>query len=1858
MVSGLEPDPVTTPPAGAVGDPEQPVAGTATDPVSAIEATAATPMTAAVDFVHPGTVVVPSGEKARVTANLAALRVAKQCAQEGNRPATPDEQQVLAQWSGWGATPKIFDDRDERWGSQRAELRELLSDREYREARASVLNAHYTDPAIAQAMWNALTRAGFSEGLVLEPGCGSGNFLAFAPPAATPVGVEIDPITAQIAHLLYPRAQVRNEGFEQTRVAEGAFTVAVGNVPFGDFAVTDPVHNPRNHSIHNHFLIKSLALTAPGGFVAAITSSHTLDALSDKARRDLYQLGDLVGAVRLPSNAFTAVAGTQVVTDIVVFRRRDDARDPRPAPPENVDWLHSDVVEIVDRDGNWQTTHHNRWFSQHPECVMGTFRLDRGLYRDGTLVVVDDSHEPLAQRVDLALSRIVDTAISGGLGLDARPVAADRAFSAGVFDSAALYDGVLPIGHIEYQVAGDEFTRIGVDGDPEPLKIPASRRTETRHLLRLRDLTTAVITSQRDGSAATAGEREALRAELNRTYDSYVAAYGPINRFRLSGGTPRSQEQAEAKLADFERAWRLRHGDEAGPFAGALPDEVLADLEERAWQASPLVRRQTHLEALRRDPAMAAVLSLEVFDESTMTARKAAVFARDVVVPPTPVTSAATPAEALSISLGESGHVDLQRIGGLLGMAPEQVRTQLRGLVYPEPATGELQPAATALSGNIRSKLDAAIAARDLDPANAEWGDLVAALEGKLPTPLPPSRIAAELKPGPTWIAPEDYRRFVTDVFGAQDVAVERGAGQWTVAVPPYQANTRVMRTEFGADNEEPHKRRSAVDLFEALMNQEPIVVRNGRKEREDGAPEVDMKATVFAQVQAEKILNEFRQWIFSDDERTERLSAEWNRRFNSWVAPQHDGSHLLLPGLGPNFIPMPHQRNAVARVLAEPTVLLDHVVGAGKTGEMFMAAMELKRRGLVRQPWIVVPTHLIEQFGREVRQWYPAANVLLGRKGMSDEERRVFAAQTATTDFDMVIVPDSVFELIRVHPDRHVTYIEVQLDELRRELENDANSENTVKKIERATKALKKRLDSATDQARKDTGVLFEDTGCDYLFVDEAHHFKNKGRVCAIDTLSLIGSNKAEDLALKLGILRERRQDEARAKGVTVRPGAERVATFATGTPIANSLAEAWVMQQYLRPDLLEEAGVRTITDWAATFTTTRSETVTNASGTQLKVVSRVSAFANPKQLAMLSAQYTDVVLRDEVPAKLPRHDGRKIISTTPSQEIKDFIADLEYRLDEVSPKTTHVDNVLKVINDGRNAALDPRLVNLPLDDWNNTRVAAVAAEVSARYKAHRGNVYLDESGAPSPETGALQLVFCDRGTPKRGARFTLYAGLKDALIASGVPAEKIAFIHDAKTAAQKLALSADCRSGRIQVLIGSTPKMGTGMNVQQRMIALHHMDVPWRPADLEQREGRILRQGNQNDNVEILTYVTEGTTDTVMWGKVESKAHFIEQYRSGQLEDVAAIDDLDEEISLAEAAAATKAAATGDERFLLMAQLQDDVKKLSALEAAHIDSRNEARRAVSRIEREIPVLHQDIEVIAAASAGHEQWREAGKPFTVAGDEGRTYIDRPERSEALLARAQALWGEMKGKGARFTRPIAMFPNGWTAVASRPMSRNDELIISFPDYPGGGFEIWTEPEKLFTSQGGQRSATASGLASRLENLYQRLPDKVADKKRTLSRLEAEDEVQRPRMNAEFEHAEDLAAKRAALHEVRLEIEQAAKSEEAMARQAAAEQRLRAAGRKKGWSLELNPTKQTVTDSPYTTTAEYVRAVQVKHAQLAAEWDRRSHEPRTGPQLIAERRAHEAGDTSRSYAAGAHSAVDADFSAVEPPGPDI
>ncbi len=1799
----------------------------------------------AVRFEHPGTILVPSGAKARARANIAAAQIAVAC-RDTNRGATPAEQQVLSQWSGWGAAPDIFDPNKPDWAAERTQLRELLSAEDYDSARRSTLNAHYTDPRLVSAMWDALRDAGFAGGRVLEPGCGSGTFMAMAPEGAVMVGVEKDPMTAQIAHLLNPQAQVRLEGFETTTVPQGAFAATIGNVPFAKTAVHDPVYNPDyRYNLHNHFLIKSLHLTAPGGWVMGITTHSTMDAVGAAgvdARREMAELADLVGAVRLPSSTFREVAGTDVTTDLLIFRRRES---PLPANAEP-DWVQTRMLDLPDRDGDHKAIAVNSYFADHPERVAGQMQLSRGLYRDDSLTVAADAgHASIPEHVRTILDDIVTEARRDGLAH--APIVTSRAeqdeavFRDGLADATELYAGVPIQGTVRWNDERREFESYlaAADGGQqptwEPLPVPKSRVAETRHLLELRDLTVAVIGSQTGG--ADMAVRNDLRAALNTSYDAYVRRYGPINRFAEQGGRERTDTEVAERMVKLEQKWRIKNGtrrlDADGepvlgdngkpivdPYPGLLPPEEADRIADEADQPTAVQYRRNHMQKLRDDPMAATLMAIEIFNEDTQTARKAALFHRDVYSPPSRVERAETPQDAVAISLGETGRVDLGRVAQLLDVDRAAAREQVRGHVFAAvDGSDDLLPAAEFLSGNVREKYAAAktlLGEATDEQVRRDLSESVDALGEVIPRDLQPNEIGV-VKPGVNWVEKTDYARFATEVLGGGRTRVERGAGQWTVNSALGTVDVDKFFTEFGAPNEEDRKSRTAGELFESLLNQESVVINNSTGDVEQGAPVIDAQATLMAQVQMGKIADEFAQWVWSDQDRTERLVRTYNDRFNAFVAGKYDGTHLSLPGVSAEFDPHPYQRNAVARALAEPTVLLDHVVGAGKTGTMFMSAMELKRRGLVKQPWIVVPTHLIEQVAREAKQWYPAANVLAGRKSMDPEARRLLVSQSATSDWDMVIVPSSVFELIPTHPDRQTNYMRAQLAELQTQLESGgAQERSTVKRIEQAKARLEKRIKALTTGKRsKDTGLYFEQTGCDYLIVDEAHGYKNKQRECAIDSLSHPGSQKAEDLSLKLGHLRELAQGRAATDGRSLTPGAEKVAMFSTGTPIANSLAEAWVMQQYLRPDVLETAGVSSVTDWAATFTKTRQETITNATGTRLQVVSRVSSYNNPKAMYALSQQFTDVVTRAQVPAKLPTFDGRQMISTEPGQQVRDFIADLEHRGDH--PKDdARVDNPLKILNDGRNVALDPRLVGLT-PEKHTTRAETVAGEIARIYHRDADRTYLTEDRSTVAELpGSFQIAFCDRGTPKPDGSWTVYSAIKDELIERGVAAEHIRFIHDAKTPAQRLKLFDDCKSGKVRVLIGSTERMGTGVNVQSRLAALHHIDVPWRPADLEQREGRILRQGNQNDQVDIFQYVTAGTTDTVMWGKVEMKSRFIDEYKMGQLSNTDELGEIDSE-SLTEAAAATKAAATGDMRFIKMVELDDEVSKLTAMESAHRDTQSHARRRVGTLDREIPNKQAQIDALTGLADTIERWDTGGRQFAILDGRGaaETFDERPERSAALMERARETYFALKGRGASDYRPIAAFAD--TGIRLE-MSRSIEGDMTY--FRLAGAELKT-PQYLPSMDGEvfkkpASPATASGLTTRVENGHARLGALPAEYRRDVEDMTRERDMLIPRMDTRFEHADALRDKRVELQQIKSAIAAEAQTPEAIAARAAAAERLRVAGREPGWSLEWNPTNHMVEEAGVASREEYRVAAQRIEEIRAAEYAAKTQQEAT------------------------------------------
>lgn len=1788
---------------------------------------------------------VPSGAKARVRANLAAIRVVRVLDIE-DRAATADEQQILARWSGWGAVPQVFDTDNDEFAGERAEVRDLLTDGEYRQAEASILNAHYTDPAVAAQMWTALRRAGFSGGRVLEPGCGSGNFIGLAPPDAVMVGVENDALTARIATALYPQAQVRSEDFATTRVAENAFVATVGNVPFGNYPVYDPAHNAARHSIHNYFILKSLALTAPGGYVAAITSRYTMDALDSRARTAIAARADLVGAVRLPGSAFKTVAGTTVVTDILLFRKREEdaPHDPHPS------WL--DVQEVpIGRAEPADTSADrgpaaagpvpvgiNSYFVTNPHRVLGEMSIGHGQYGAATLRVEADPAYS-AELVGQHLGELVDAALDAGQGLTATAaqvaMAESPIFAAGLVTAAAAAEQV-PLDTLRFNAELDIIERWSgsewVDNNTAKARVG-----ETRELIELRDIATTLIHAQLGGSSAV--EKDQLRALLNRRYDTYVETHGPINRFKMTEPTAPTRAMHDEKLRKAELQWRRKNATEDGPHTGPVPEELLERWDAEAWEPAVPQKRRAHLSGgIRHDPGWATVAALEHFDERHQTTRKAAIFAADVIAPPTPRESADTPQEALAISAGEGRGIDLARVAQLRAITAAEAREELRGLIFADPADPDtFISAPTYLSGNVRDKLAQAETAAQQDPQLLEN---VVALREMIPPDLHASQI--KVRPGMTWIPADDLADFIREVLRADRVTVEYTLQRWVIEVPTWQRSTVVMTEEYGTTA------CDAVELLDKVCNSRSIQVMNTPAHVNDHPnEEINLKATFAARAKADKIEEEFADWLFRDETRRERLVTEYNRRFNGLRAPRHDGTYLTFPGMSEVFTPHPYQRNAVARILHEPTVLLDHVVGAGKSGTMFMGAMELKRLGLVRQPWIVVPNHIIDQIGREAKQWYPAARILMGTAGTDADERRRLIAQSAASDWDMAIVPLSAFTLIGVSPQLQMQYVEKSLDELRTQLEDRTigSTRSSKKIIERAVKAAKARLEQLTDQASKDTGPRFEQSGCDYLFMDEAHMFKNLPRISNIAELACTGLNKRpQDLDLKLDVLRQRRRDEAAAAG-RAGDGVDRVATFATGTPIMNGLGESWVMQHYMRPDLLEAAGVSHIDAWGMEFTDTVTRIEMNATGSKMIVVTRVGKYVNLPEMLALSAVFSDVVTRDQVPVGLPQLVGgqRSIVTTQPDVEVRDFITDLGFRSDQLDPRDPRRDNQLKISSDGRNASLDPRLAHLgaPADGG---RARAVAREILRIHAYSKDRRYLDEFGSPHPDRGAVQIVFCDRGTPKANtSQFTVYAAIRDELIAGGMDPAAIRFIHDARPGAERLQLQADCRSGAVAVIMGSTEKMGTGTNIQTRAIALHHVDVPWRPGDLEQREGRIIRQGNQNTEVEILNYVAEGSYDTVMWQKVESKAVFINQAKRNEVGDLREVEDLGGG-DIGESAAATKAIATGDPRYLRQVELDETVQRLSALAQAHQEATRAARLRLSRTRASVSELTDQIAALDEVLIRHPASSTSYTVYpqlTTTGDIGR-YTERKDAALAFADACRQVWARKAGAG-RFL-PVGAV-NGIDVLAAHELFSGD-LVLTL-SVPSATRQI--QPKTLFGTgtpapEGPADSpeSRARGILQRAENLYKELPefrDGLLERRRItetdLADLEALGETP-------FEHAGELEARRLELTELTTALRLESQSEAALAKSAAAAERLAATGREPGWSLLLNPTPAVVEEAEAQSADELRQRVLAVQALRAADYARK--QARTSRPAVQPRPGNSAAHPAAAAARAALSAL--------------
>lgn len=1600
------------------------------------------------------------GVGGRVGANLAALQVLARLRQEDRRPSELEREQ-LTRWRSWGAEPGIFEE-----DSPRAEaLRGLLSAQEWNSARRTTINAHYTDPQLARAIWQGVRGLGFEGGRVLEPGCGSGLFIQEAP-ADLPVeitGVELDPVSAQIAAYLHPHASIRAESFASSPLAEDSFDLTIGNVPFADVSLHDTRHNRDRHSLHNHFIIKSLHLTRPGGMVAVLTSRYTMDSLSGSARAQMGELADLIGAVRLPSGAHRGFAGTDAVTDLLILRRR-----PVGEPARGASWLTSRADEVL-------SVPVNDYWRAHPQQVIGSMVVqEHGMYgrEDLAVQIADRARVPalFAQGVHA----LVEHAEGEGLtftGPSARGAVLDEPGLAGG-------PGQRLRGRISYDDQGRWHQSTGAG--QEEFEVPASVAGELRALVDLRDATLRVLDLE-GTSVEDTGELTRARQGLRRGYETYVRQYGPINRVSVRQSARLDREGQPVSTRTYPAAMRL----------------------------------------LRRDPHAPVVKALEHYEEASGTATGATILHERVLAPSSYPTRAQSPADALAIVLDARGQVDLGEIARLLDMDVDQARAGLGTLVFDDPVSGRLVSAPEYLSGNVRQRLRQAEEAAQGD---RRFAVNVAQLRRVIPADLEPGQITANL--GAVWIPAAEVSAFLRETLGESSVQVEHlGAANWRVRGGLRQAPAAT--STWGTE------RMCAHEIVERVMRQQRVVVHD-TVERPDGGQTsvVNVVATEAAAAKAGALQEAFGRWVWADPQRAQRLARRYNDTFNAIVLRSYDaeGERLSLPGLAVGFEPHPHQRAAVARMIGEPSVGLFHAVGAGKTAEMVMGTTELKRLGLITKACVVVPNHMLEQVAREWLQLYPAASILTAASDdLRGAGRRDFIAKAATGSWDAVLLTQGAFASIPVSQEAQRSYLEREVASVREQLEKARAaglSSMSLKSLEKAVIRQEQRVERLLDR-RRDLGVSWEQTGIDYLVVDELHLYKNLTVVSNIQDVAREGSQRATDLDMKLHLLREKAGPHGR------------VMTGATATPIANTMAEAWVMQRYLRPDLLADAGLSDFDSWAATFGRTVSKLEMRPAGDGFRVRDRFAAFDNLPELLQMWHVPADVkTARDlalPVPAITPGPDGRRapeIVAVAMSRAQREFMTSLAQRSQLVQARAVapSVDNMLKISSDGRTAGLDLRLMGARQADPGlgglsdePTKIAVAAARIARMWQEHRQDRY---PGSERP--GALQIVFCDLGTPSE--HWNVYDGLRAELAERGMDPRRVRFVHEAGNDEQKARLFAAARGGEIDVLIGSTSRMGVGTNIQARAVALHHLDCPWRPADVEQREGRILRQGNHNQEVSILRYVTEGSFDAYMWQGIARKAAFIDQVMHGRVEQRSA-EDLDAHGEQFDYATIT-AVASGNPLLLERAEAQAEVDKLHRLALAHERAQSHLHATISGLGRQIDSAQAALSALEVAAAKVRSTR--GEAFAAIVD-GARFGERPAAADAIRRHVHAASQRLGAGQASIVTPGLVRLGGQRfdlALERTTMGTRFTLALA-------------EAPEVARVRGGLDLCEGNGIITRLENIAASLPGETSRYRDMITRLRGDLEEARRGLGEPFPRADELSSALERLHDIETCLAEAA-----------------------------------------------------------------------------------------------------------------
>ena len=1435
------------------------------------------------------------GAKEKFRNNMTAINLLHELEIE-NRLATPEEQEVLSRYVGWGGLSMAFDEHNAAWAEEFKELYASLSPEEYRAAMESTLTAFYTPPVVIKAMYGALDRLGFSQGNILEPSCGTGNFFGLLPDSMQNSklhGVEIDSLTGRFAKQLYQKANIAIEGFEKTNLPDDHFDVVLGNVPFGEIRVNDSRYNARKFLIHDYFFAKALDKVRAGGVVAFITSKGTMDKASPEIRKYIAQRAELLGAIRLPDNTFKANAGTEVTSDILILQKRDRVMDIEP------DWVH------LDTDENGVTM--NRYFVEHPEMVLGEIKMKST--RFGTFEPVCKAHK------DIPLSELLFNAVQRINGeipeLDNRvdEISDEQELSVPADPNVRNFSFTLVDGRVYFR----ENDRM------QPASVSMTAENRIKGLIQIRDCVRKLIEYQTEDYP-----EEMIRTEqenLNRLYDVYTAKYGLINS------------------------------------------------------------RGNYL-AFASDESYFLLCSLEVLDDEGNFKRKADMFTKRTIKPHREITSVETASEALALSIGEKARVDLPYMEQLTGKTQAELVQDLQGVIFKVPNCEPVSYVAADeyLSGNVRNKLTVAELAAKNDP---ELAVNVEALKKVIPKDLSAAEISVRL--GATWIPQEDIQRFVMELLTPSSYA----AGRLKVRYTPINGDWFIENksSDMGnvkADSTYGTKRASAYRIIEDTLNLRDTRIFDYVYDEHGNKKAVfNAKETTAAQAKQEAIKQAFQDWIWKDPERRNRLVRYYNDTFNSVRPREYDGSHITFGGISPEITLRPHQVNAIAHILYGGNTLLAHKVGAGKTFEMVAAAQESKRLGLCQKSMFVVPNHLVGQWASEYLRLYPSANILVTTKqDFETGNRKKFCGRIATGDYDAVIIGHSQFEKIPMSIERQRKQLEKQLDDIERGIDDVQASKGeqfTVKQLMKTRKAIKTKLEKLNDTKRKDTVIDFEQLGVDRLFIDESHFYKNLylyTKMRNVGGIAQTEAQKSSDLFMKCRYL-----DEITGNRGTV---------FATGTPVSNSMVELYSVQRYLQYDTLAQNGLQHFDSWASTFGETVTALELAPEGTNYRAKTRFAKFYNLPELMQMFREVADIQTADMLKLPVPKVNYHNI-KTKPSEIQTEMVASLAKRAEKVRARLVepNIDNMLKITNDGRKLALDQRMIDPMLPDDPDSKVNACVDNVYCIWEEHA-------------DTKAAQLVFCDLSTPKNDGTFNVYDDMREKLIARGIPAEQIRFIHEATTDAQKKELFGKVRSGEVRVLFGSTPKMGAGTNVQDRLIAIHNLDCPWRPSDLEQRQGRIERQGNMFPEVEVYRYVTEQTFDAYLYQLVESKQKFISQIMTSK-SPVRSAEDVDEvALSFAE----VKMLATGDARFKEKMDLDIQVSKLRVLKQSYLSEHYDLEdRVLKYYPQTIKEYEERIAGYENDAALAEQHKPQGEdkfcPMTL---KGVTYTEKADAGEMLLA--------------------------------------------------------------------------------------------------------------------------------------------------------------------------------------------------------------------------------------------------------------